>query len=109
MVDFSEEGLNKTFAALAHPTRRKLLKRLGYGAATVGQLAEPFEVSLAAISKHIQVLEEAGLARREVDGRVHTIRLVNTPLRSAAEWLAYQRDFWDESLEALTELVEETQ
>lgn len=106
MVEYTEQELDDTFAALAHPTRRDLVRRLGQGAATVSELAEPYQVSLAAISKHIQVLEKAGLARREISGRVHTIRLDAAPLQSAAEWLAYQREFWVDSLDALQGLVE---
>lgn len=107
MVEYTEQELDETFAALAHPTRRDMVRRLGQGAATVSELAEPYHVSLAAISKHIQVLERAGLAQRRVSGRVHTISLNAAPLRSAAEWLAYQREFWADSLDALEGLVEE--
>lgn len=107
MVEYREQDLDGTFAALAHPTRRDLVLRLGQGAATVSELAEPYDVSLAAVSKHIQVLEKAGLARREVHGRVHTISLNAGPLRSAADWLAYQREFWVDSLDALADLVDD--
>lgn len=106
MVEYTENELDDAFAALAHPTRRDLIRRLGRGPASVSELAEPYDVSLAAISKHIQVLEGAGLAERQVQGRVHTIRLNPAPLQSAATWLAAQRKFWADSFKALDELIE---
>lgn len=107
MVEYVDDELDETFAALAHPTRRDLIQRLGRGPASVSELAEPYDVSLAAISKHIQVLEEAGLAERRIRGRVHTISLNADPLRSVASWLAAQHKFWSDSFGALDRLIEE--
>lgn len=106
MVERTAPGLDSTFAALAHPTRRDLLRRLASGEATVSELAAPYDVSLAAVSKHLQVLEQAGLVRREVQGRQHHLSLQAAPMREAAAWLAHYREFWDRSLDALEGLVE---
>ncbi len=83
------------------------MARLARGDATVTELARPFDVSLAAVSKHIEVLEDAGLARRTVDGRVHTLALRPDNLRSAAEWVTYYQQFWTESLARLDEALAE--
>ena len=95
------DSLDRTFAALADPTRRALLSQLRNGAATVSELAAPFEVSLAAISKHLRVLEDAGLLRREVKGREHHCSLDVTPLAAAADYAAEYVDFWEERLDSL--------
>jgi len=102
-----EDALDATFHALADRTRRALLERLSEGDGTVTELARPFDISLAAVSKHIQVLERAGLARRTVEGRVHHLALRPDCLRDAAEWVAYYRRFWDESLARLEEVLQE--
>ncbi len=107
MVERKSVGLDDTFAALAHPTRRDLLRRLVEGEATVTELAEPYPVSLAAISKHLRVLEEAGLLERRVVGRRHLLSLRAPPMRAAAEWLDQYRRFWDRSLDALEDLARE--
>jgi DNA-binding transcriptional ArsR family regulator len=99
--------LDRVFHALAHPLRRGMLAALAEGPRTVGQLAQPLPVSLAAASKHLGVLRRAGLVRVEVEGRSHRCRLDPGPLAPAAEWLAYYRSFWAEGLEALAEMVEE--
>ena len=101
-----EHSLDDTFQALSDPTRRTLLTRLAAGEATVTQLAAPFDMSLAAVSKHLQVLERAGLVSRRVDGRTHHLSLEASPLLEALTWLAAYRDFWDVSLAALSELLE---
>jgi DNA-binding transcriptional ArsR family regulator len=93
--------LDRTFAALADPTRRAILARLRAGEATVGGLAEPFDMTLAAVSKHVGVLERAGLVRREVRGREHHCRLVAEPLRTVADWTDAYRACWEERLDAL--------
>jgi DNA-binding transcriptional ArsR family regulator len=93
--------LDATFRALADPTRRAMLARLAVGEASVTELAEPFDVSLPAISKHLRVLEDAGLLARERAGRVHRCRLAPAPLASVAEWIAHYRRFWDTQLDAL--------
>ncbi|MDX1601064.1 MAG: metalloregulator ArsR/SmtB family transcription factor [Anaerolineales bacterium] len=106
MVEHTASGLDSTFAALAHPTRRDLLRRLASGEATVSELATPYDVSLAAVSKHLQVLERAGLVNRDVQGRQHILSLQAAPMRDAVAWLVHYREFWDRSLDALEDLVE---
>ena len=91
------------FGALADPTRRTIVARLAQGEASVGELAEPFPVSLAAVSKHLRVLEHAGLLAQTKDGRVRLCRLVAAPLRNADEWLADYRSFWELRLGALAD------
>jgi DNA-binding transcriptional ArsR family regulator len=105
MVELQAE-LDGAFHALAHPARRGMLRRLAGGELTVGELAEPVEMSLAAASKHVQVLERAGLVRRTVDGRRHLCRLDPAPLAGAAEWLRFYERFWSERLDDLQELLE---
>jgi DNA-binding transcriptional ArsR family regulator len=95
------EYLNATFAALADPTRRDILARLALSDATVGDLAAPYDMSLNATSKHLRVLENAGLVTRRVEGRVHHISLNAGPLRTASEWLDIYRAFWENRLDAL--------
>lgn len=108
MVEQWEPGLDRTFAALADPTRRAILERLREGPSTVGVVAEPFEVSLNAVSKHVRVLEEAGLVRREVRGREHHLHLDASPLRSAVAWTTRYRAFWERRLDALERHLRET-
>jgi DNA-binding transcriptional ArsR family regulator len=98
--------LDDAFHALAHPARRDMLGRLAQGELTVGELAAPHEMSLAAASKHVQVLERAGLVRRTVDGRRHVCRLNPAPLTSAAEWLRFTERYWNERLDDLQKLFE---
>ncbi|MCD9030124.1 metalloregulator ArsR/SmtB family transcription factor [Luteimonas sp. Y-2-2-4F] len=98
--------LDALFRALADPTRRSMLHRLGAGERTVGELARPLAMSLAAASKHIRVLERAGLVRREVDGRTHRVRLDPMPLHAGAEWLRHYERFWTRRLDALAALLE---
>lgn len=95
------EGLDEVFHALAHSARRGMLGRLANRELTVGELAEPLTMSLAAASKHIQVLERAGLVHRAVDGRRHVCRLEPAPLASAAAWLRFYERHWQERLDAL--------
>jgi DNA-binding transcriptional ArsR family regulator len=99
------DRLSETFAALADPTRRAILARLARGDATVRELAEPFSVSLPAISRHLKVLERAGLIARGRDAQTRPSRLRATPLREASEWLARYQEFWDESFERLDALL----
>ena len=101
--------LNHTFAALADPTRRAILDRLVHGVATVGQLAEPFDVSRPAISKHLRVLERAGLVSRKRDGRVSRCGLDAGPMRDAADWVERYRRFWDNQLDQLVHYFEQDQ
>ena len=98
-------ALDVTFAALADPTRRAILTRLAKGDASVMELAQPFAMSQPAISKHIKVLEKAGLVSRGRDAQRRPCRLVARPLRDATEWLAGYRRFWDGSFERLDDLL----
>ena len=106
MVNYSTAGLNATFGALSDPTRRAILARLAQGEAMVTELAEPFRVSLPAISKHVRVLEAAGLLEREVDGRVHRCRLAAQPMKNAAAWIEQYRAFWELQFDALAKYLE---
>jgi DNA-binding transcriptional ArsR family regulator len=99
--------LDLTFAALADPTRRAILARLTEGDSTVGDLASPFEISRPAISKHLRVLERAGLVRRARDGRLSRCGLNASPLREAADWVEQYRQFWERQLDALARYLEE--
>ena len=95
------DPLSQLFAALADPTRRAILARLSKGEATVNELAEPFDVTLPAISKHLKVLEKAGLIERTRDAQYRPCRLQAAPLRDAADWIGYYRQFWEESFDRL--------
>ncbi|WP_227979434.1 ArsR/SmtB family transcription factor [Nocardia spumae] len=95
------ERLNQIFRALTDPTRRYLLERLGAGPAAVSTLAEPLDMSLAAVVQHLQVLQDAGLIRSEKVGRVRTCRLVPDALRPAEDWLHARRTPWERRLDAL--------
>jgi DNA-binding transcriptional ArsR family regulator len=99
-------ALDATFAALSDPTRRAILARLAQGEATVSELAEPFHVSLPAVSKHLRVLESAGLLRREIDGRIHRCRLAPQPMKDAAAWIEKYRAFWENQFDALAKYLE---
>lgn len=107
MVELQESRLDAVFHALGDPTRRQMLHRLAQGEQSVGQLAEPFSMSLAAASKHIRALEGAGLISREVLGRTHVCRLNANPLRAADEWLRHYETFWNASLDRLEALLRE--
>ena len=101
--------LNITFAALADPTRRAILARLASGEASVTELAEPFEMSLPAISKHLKVLERAGLIARGREAQWRPCRLAAGPLKDAADWRDHYRRFWDESFDRLEDYLRELQ
>jgi len=101
VVEYRIEVLDRVFAAIADPTRRAILASLEREPATITEIARPFPVSLNAISKHVLVLERAGLVRREVVGREHRCRLDPAPLRKASAWLEHYRKFWDLRLDAL--------
>lgn len=105
MVELQEAQLSAVFHALGDITRRRMLRLLAEGEHTVGQLAEPFHMSLAAASKHIMVLESAGLIRREVKGRTHLCHLNAGPLAAADDWLSYYEEFWHARLNRLEELL----
>ena len=101
--------LDATFAALADPTRRAILARLRHGDATVAELSAPFDISQPAISKHLKVLERAGLISRGRDAQRRPCRLEGESLREAVDWLAGYRDFWEESYQRLDALLDELQ
>lgn len=101
MVKYQLQDLDAVFSALGDPTRRAILARLALGEASVGDLAAPHEMSLPAVSKHLRVLETAGLVRKEKDGRVVRCRLDAAPLRDAAAWIAEYRRFWEAQFDAL--------
>src|ERR1700688_72957 len=107
MVELQVPQLGPVFHALSDATRRQMLRDLASGERTVGQLAQPFAISLAAASKHIKVLENAGMIRREVRGRTHLCRLDPGPLASAHEWLRVYERFWTSRLDALEQLLHE--
>jgi DNA-binding transcriptional ArsR family regulator len=96
-----DDSLSITFAALADPTRRAILERLAQGDATVGELAEPFAMSLPAISKHIATLERAGLITKSRDGQRRNCRVTATPLRNASAWIEDYRRHWEANLDSL--------
>jgi DNA-binding transcriptional ArsR family regulator len=97
--------MDAVFHALANGSRRDMLARLAEGELTVGELAGPLTISLAAASKHIQVLERAGLVGRTVDGRRHVCRLETAPLASASAWIDFYQRYWEERLETLEALL----
>src|SRR5262245_61325306 len=105
----SPDRLSTTFAALADPTRRAILARLAAGEASVTELAEPFEMSLPAVSKHLKVLERAGLIARGRQAQWRPGRLEAVPLKDAAEWLEHYRRFWEQSLDRLEHYLLELQ
>lgn len=105
MVATSQQ-LDLTFGALSDPTRRAILARLSRGEASVQDLAEPFDMSLPAVSKHLRVLENAGLIERSADGKRRPSRLRAVPMRAAAEWIEGYREFWEQSFDRLDALFE---
>jgi len=105
MVELQTFEMNSVFHALGDATRRQMLRDLAAGERTVSELAQPFAMSLAAASKHIKVLEGAGLIRREVKGRTHVCRLEPGPLASAHEWLGFYERFWNSRLDLLEQLL----
>jgi DNA-binding transcriptional ArsR family regulator len=107
MVELDSPRLDAVFHALGDATRRAMLRQLAEGERSVGQLAEPYAMSLAAASKHIKALEGAGLIRREVRGRTHLCRLEPGPLASADQWLRFYERFWTGRLDVLEQLLRE--
>ena len=103
----SPDRLSTTFAALADPTRRAILARLALGEASVGELAQPFEMSLPAVSKHLKVLERAGLIARAREAQWRPARLEAGPLKDAADWIEHYRRFWEQSLDRLGDYLRE--
>ncbi|RWB31968.1 MAG: transcriptional regulator [Mesorhizobium sp.] len=107
MVESETPQMDSVFHALGDATRRRMLRDLAGGERTVSQLAEPFAMSLAAASKHIKALENAGLIHREVRGRTHLCRLEPGPLASAHQWLGFYERFWTNRLDVLERLLRE--
>ena len=105
MVELQTPQLDAVFHALGDATRRRMLLQLAGGERTVSELAEPFDISLAAASKHIKALESAGLIEREIRGRTHMCRLAPGPLASAHEWLSFYEHFWTSRLDILERLL----
>ncbi len=105
MVLQESPALDDVFHALADPTRRAMLRSLAEGERNIGELAAPFDMSFAAASKHVRVLESAGLLRRRVEGRSHICSIEAEPLADATEWLNYYRAFWKRRLDTLESLI----
>jgi DNA-binding transcriptional ArsR family regulator len=101
-------NIDQTFTALADPTRRAILARLASGEASVGEIAEPFDMSLPAVSKHLKILEQAGLLERRRDGRTLYCRMEPKPLEDISAWIARQTAFWEGSLDSLASYLAAT-
>ena len=108
MVNYHSAPLDATFHALADPTRRAILMQLAEGPSSVGALAEPFNMSLPAVSKHLRVLSKAGLLVQEKSGRVRRCILIAKPMRDAAQWIRHYRQFWEGQLDALDHFLRST-
>jgi DNA-binding transcriptional ArsR family regulator len=109
MVKCSPRLLNRTFAALADPTRRLILEHLAHGDRCVTDLARPYSMSLPAVSKHLRILENAGLVSRRRRGRVHSLKLQAAPMKQASQWIEEYRKFWEESFDRLDEYLKQLQ
>ena len=107
MVNYSSRQLDRAFSALAHPIRRGILARLAKGEASITQLARPHDVSAPAISRHMRLLEEAGLVSRAKEGREHRCRLEEAKLRQAQAWIEGYRQAWNERLDNLEKYLKE--
>ena len=107
MTGNKQDPLDRVFMALADATRRKLVHMLAEKEHSISELAEPFAMSLAAVSKHIRILEQAGLVRRRVDGRTHYCVLVPEQLTGALDWISIYRNFWEQRLNALADQLQE--
>ena len=101
-------SLDHVFSALSDPTRRAIISQLAKGEFSIMELASPFNMSLPAVSKHVRILENAGLLTRKKRGRVHYCRLNPYPLRDAAQWLVFYQKFWDTKMDALANYLKET-
>jgi DNA-binding transcriptional ArsR family regulator len=109
MVEYSSRLLNRTFGALADPTRRRILAQLAKGEECVTDLARPHAMSLAAVSKHLIVLEKAGLVRRRRQGRRHGLTLEARPMREAQAWINRYREFWEGNLDQFEKYLDKLQ
>jgi DNA-binding transcriptional ArsR family regulator len=106
MVEYNQTVLDDTFHALAHPIRREIVSQLAGNQKTVLQLASHFDISLNGVSKHIKVLEHAGLIQREIQGRTHYCKLNLAPMQQADAWMEHYRSFWTQRLDALGNYLE---
>lgn len=109
MVKYSPRLLNRTFAALADPTRRLILEHLAHGDRCVTDLAKPHRMSLPAVSKHLRVLERAGLVRRKRSGRMHSLKLEAKPMQHAQAWIEEYRKFWEQRFDRLDDYLKQLQ
>ena len=109
MVEYSSRLLDRTFGALADPTRRRILAQLARGDECVTDLARPHAMSLAAVSKHLIVLEKAGLVKRQRQGRVHSLALEARPMKEARAWIDRYRKFWEGNLDQFEKYLEKLQ
>jgi DNA-binding transcriptional ArsR family regulator len=109
MVEYKSKLLDRTFGALADPTRRRILAQLAKGGECVTDLARPHRISLAAVSKHVIVLEKAGLVKRRRNGRVHALALEAKPLREAQAWIDRYRKFWEANLDQFEKYLDKLQ
>ncbi len=105
-MESNQDQLDRVFGALSDRTRRSIILRLAEGPARVGELAEPFDMTPAAVGKHVRILEAAGLVKRHIEGRVHICELEGDELETAEAWLGYYRDYWSDSLRSLADYVE---
>jgi len=106
LLKSAPDPLDATFTALADPTRRKIIERLTHGRATVGEVAQPFDISGPAVTKHLRVLERAGLIRRYTIGPKRLLELNTTPMAQAEQWMKHHQRFWEGSLDALADYLE---
>ncbi len=102
----TNQQLDQVFFALSDGTRRGILARLAQGSTTIGELAAPFEISKPAISKHMKILESAGLIERTITGRQHQCTLTTSGLKTAEDWLNFHREFWESRFDALSDLLQ---
>ena len=109
MVNYERQQLDRTFAALGDPTRRAIVTRLAEGTASVGDLAEPFDMTLAAVLKHVRILEQAGLLTHHKTGRVRQCQLKTVALKQASAWLDHYSTFWEHQLTALAKFVDQSE
>lgn len=105
----NDHSLDKLFFALSDSTRRAIVARLAEGSTTVGALSRPFDISAPAISRHMRVLESAGLVTRSINGREHVCTLSTVALKTAEDWLNFHRDFWESRFDALEKLFEQVE
>lgn len=110
MVEYNQadKNLDKAFAALADSTRRSIVHFLAQNEMTVSEIAEPFDMSLAAVSKHLKILENANLISRRIEGRTHYLKLKPDQLTGALDWISVYRNFWNQQLDRLAELEEDS-